>query len=61
MELSQLSFKVRGIPEEDGSKILLTYCADQKFHKQVGVWHVRESLHFLDVEDPEIRLPSAVA
>ncbi len=41
LELGQLSFKVRGIPEENVVKILLTYCADQAFHKRMGEWHVR--------------------
>jgi len=57
LELDELPLEIRSRPEQHAIQTLAPYGPNQPFDDRMGARHVRHRLDFLDVEDPQVRLP----
>jgi len=58
LERFALLFKIRACPEKYVVQEFSTNRADQPVHERMGQWYVRHRLDFLNLENPEIGLPT---
>ena len=58
LEIGELAFEVRRVPEQHVIEKLSPDGPDEPFHKGMREWHVGHGLDFVDLEHAERRLPT---
>jgi len=59
-ERVEFSFKILGIPEEDMVQEFTTNRSDQSLHKGMRTRGIRDGLDLINVQNPQVGLPSVV-